>query len=268
MRAGRLPRLALAGLLLASCAPPASAHPGVWQWDRDGATYYYVENHAFTGWFEETNGKPTQGAKAQNYDTEPQSFVERNDVGDTGLQMHDVCYGLFTQLDVNNEANADPHFAGDPEWNYLPWQANASGVADEASVSSWLQFWKTTYGDDLVALATRPGGLPQACADLGGTFVPRDARLSGGETSLQAPTGNTVSQGVPTWMTPPWFDQDPLWMPEHADPFPDLVGFADFAYPVVQSACLEAAPVGDALGQDLRPTCGQPDPLHGIDPLA
>lgn len=93
--------------------------------EMDGRTVYTYYYRGVQGVWEESNEKTELGVQAHH----------GNEQGDTGLQIHDVCYGTFDTVDVTvwNWEASDGGF-GDPSgedpthnrYNYIPFTAEAA----------------------------------------------------------------------------------------------------------------------------------------------
>ena len=146
-------------------------------------TRYVFTNHGNTYLLRESNGKLTGGAisyahrpgggtglaAASNFD-----IFGLPPVGPTtGAQPHATCDvpALMTPAVIRSWQGADPFYA------YVPFQATAVGVDDDAA--SWLDVVKTATGVDLAAIADTDAAREAACEALPGagasSYVPADA---------------------------------------------------------------------------------------------
>jgi hypothetical protein len=111
--------LAVAMLLV---TPLATAHPwvvGTGSVLGEDTIYFHQEENAL---FEESNGKTDQGA---------QSYGPL--AGDTGLQMHDVCFGIHTEEEIdqwNHDMSHGHYGPGQRYLNYIPWEDGAAACVD------------------------------------------------------------------------------------------------------------------------------------------
>ena len=143
--------------LLSIAASEAGAHPAV----IDAQGHYVVENDGITFAAEETNGKLDHGMHAYS----PSE-------ADTALQVHDVCYGIYTDAEIGIWQGVAQ--GKSPFYDYIPWQAQGSDVGDDAA--SWLAFWQKKLGVDLRTITD----LKSACETrYHGKFVPRDKIIVG-----------------------------------------------------------------------------------------
>ena len=146
-------------------------------------TRYVFTNHGNTYLLRESNGKLTGGAisyahrpggatglgAASNFD-----IFGLPPVGPTtGAQIHATCGvpALATPAVIRSWQGTDPFYA------YVPFQATAVGVDDNAA--SWLDVVRTATGVDLTAIADTDAAREAACEALpgagAGSYVPADA---------------------------------------------------------------------------------------------
>jgi hypothetical protein len=171
----------IASLFLIAAVPAATAHQGVSEAstppieevEHDGVTYYVQAGQVW----QETNGQHELGVFSHFGSEE----------GDTGLQKHQVCYGTFTQTEVNewNFHKSNGHYgsedgqsADNNELNYIPFTADAAEHFDgDASTGE-------DAGDAYKGISTFDEA---TCEDeLGGTFVNADTSMA------QAPSASDL----------------------------------------------------------------------------
>lgn len=109
-------------LVTVAVAEPAAAHQkGAVLESPTGERLYLFTDHGATSIWEESNGKTDHG-----------TWANAEGTNDMGLQMHNVCYGSFTQADVD-AWNAD--MAGYHVLSYLPFDGTVDDCAQLGGTS-------------------------------------------------------------------------------------------------------------------------------------
>ena len=117
----------------------------------------------------------------------------RTGAADTGAQPHATCRGV-TALETGN-ATGDANVLGwqgtDPFFNYVPWQATASGLDDKGEVDAWLATASRVSGVTLTTSST-VAQFTAACTGIGGTYTAADGTV----TSIASASSGVVADAV------------------------------------------------------------------------
>lgn len=221
-----------AGAATLAAAPVALSHPSTIEFTARTActannacttqTQYVILEHGYVTVLKEDNGQTSRGvlnlknlpsarrsglAKAgwftalTNGESLPLSGG-RTGSADTGAQAHATCTGVTALESGNATGDANvlawqaSHSNNDPFFNYVPWQATASGLDDDEEIDDWL-----AVGNAVLAAASRPERLSTtstvaqfttACTALGGTYRAADGTV----TSVASASSGVVADAV------------------------------------------------------------------------
>lgn len=117
----------------------------------------------------------------------------RTGAADTGAQPHATCRGVAALESGNptGDANVLGWQGTDPFFNYVPWQAAASGLDDKLEVEDWLATASRVSGVTLTTSST-VAQFTAACTGIGGTYTAADATV----TSIASASSGAVADAV------------------------------------------------------------------------
>ena len=117
----------------------------------------------------------------------------RTGAADTGAQPHATCRGVAALESGNptGDANVLGWQGTDPFFNYVPWQATASGLDDKLEVESWLATASRVSGVTLTTSST-VAEFTAACTGLGGTYTAADSTV----TTIASASSGAVADAV------------------------------------------------------------------------
>ena len=140
-------------------------------------TRYAVSSDGYAAGYAETNGVGDGGVL--NYAVLPTAYrapataEEKRSypAAQTDLQAHATCDVEELASDtVTGGTNILAWQAGEPSYNYVPWQKDSAGLGDDPA--KWIPVVKAATGVDLATAAN----LTTACTDIGGTYHAADTK--------------------------------------------------------------------------------------------
>jgi hypothetical protein len=194
--------------LTARVCPPSGACTNATLTDQ---TQYVILEHGYVTVLKESNGaadhgilnlKNLPGGYRSGLATKAEWFTATAGIAvpgsltgaaDTGAQPHATCRGVsaLTSGNPTGDANVLEWQGTDPFFNYVPWQATASGLDDKLEVQHWLDVASRVSGAPLSASST-VAQFTAACTGLGGTYTPADAVV----TSIASASSGSVADAV------------------------------------------------------------------------
>lgn len=117
----------------------------------------------------------------------------RTGAADTGAQPHATCRGVagLESGNTTGDANVLGWQGTDPFFNYVPWQAAASGLDDKLEVASWLATASRVSGITLTTSST-VAQFTAACTGIGGTYTAADGTV----TTIASASSGVVADAV------------------------------------------------------------------------